>query len=184
MDEWSSPVVVADRPATLHAGPMPTHTGVDHFMLTVTDLDVSTRFYADVMGLLPLLDFGYGRLLMDRRTGFTIGLALPPDAQGGRFTHLATGLDHLGFGVDSTDELQEWERHLQEHGVEHSPIADGGLSFHLNFRDPDGIALEITAPGAPYAAARELLRSTELSDDEIRSYAAQMLGPELVVGRR
>jgi len=25
-------------------------------MLTVTDLDVSTRFYADVMGLLPLLD--------------------------------------------------------------------------------------------------------------------------------
>ena len=35
---------------------MPRHTGVSHFMLTVTDLDVSTRFYADVMGLLPLLD--------------------------------------------------------------------------------------------------------------------------------
>jgi len=30
----------------------------------------------------------------------------------------------------------------------------------------------------------ELLRSTELSDDAIRDYAAQMLGPELVVGRR
>ena len=163
---------------------MPTHTGVDHFMLTVTDLDVSTRFYADVMGLLPLLDFGHGRLLMDRRTGFTIAVARPPDAQGGRFTHLATGLDHLGFGVDSIEELQEWERHLDQHGVEHSPITDGGLSFHLNFRDPDGIALEITASGAPYAAAMELLRSTELSDDEIRDYAVQMLGPELVVDRR
>ncbi len=163
---------------------MPRHTGVDHFMLTVTDLDVSTRFYADVMGLLPLLDLGYGRLLMDRRTGFTVGLALPPDAQGGRFTHLATGLDHLGFGVESLEELQEWERHLEEHGVDHSPITDGGMSFHLNFRDPDDIALEITASGAPYAAAMELLRSTELSDDEIRDYAAQMLGPELVVGRR
>jgi hypothetical protein len=58
------------------------------------------------------------------------------------------------------------------------------MSFHLNFRDPDDIALEITASGAPYAAAMELLRSTELSDDEIRDYAAQLLGPELVVDRR
>jgi hypothetical protein len=135
------------------------------------------------MGLLPLLDFGYGRLLMDRRTGFTIAVALPPDAQGGRFTHLATGLDHLGFGVDSVEELEEWVRHLDEHGVEHSPITDGGMSMHLNFRDPDGIALEITASGAPYAAAIELLRSTELSDDAIRDVAAQMLGPEMVVDR-
>ena len=60
-------------------------------MLTVTDLDVSTRFYADVMGLLPLLDFGYGRLLMDRRTGFTVGLALPPDAQPERHGELRRG---------------------------------------------------------------------------------------------
>jgi catechol 2,3-dioxygenase-like lactoylglutathione lyase family enzyme len=127
---------------------MPRHTGVSHFTFTVTDLEVSTRFYADVMGLLPLLDFGYGRLLMDRRTGFTIAVALPPDAQGGRFTHLATGLDHLGFGVDSVEELEEWERHLDEHGVEHSPITDGGMSMHLNFRDPDCIAREITASGA------------------------------------
>ncbi len=162
---------------------MPRHTGVSHFTFTVTDLEVSTRFYADVMGLLPLLDFGYGRLLMDRRTGFTIAVALPPDAQGGRFTHLATGLDHLGFGVDSVEELEEWVRHLDEHGVEHSPITDGGMSMHLNFRDPDGIALEITASGAPYAAAIELLRSTELSDDAIRDFAAQMLGPEMVVDR-
>ena len=58
------------------------------------------------------------------------------------------------------------------------------MSFHLNFRDPDGIALEITASRAPYAAAMELLRTTELSDEEIRAYAAQMLGPELVMGRR
>src|SRR6478609_6514884 len=159
---------------------MPRHTGVSHFTFTVTDLEVSTRFYADVMGLLPLLDFGYGRLLMDRRTGFTIAVALPPDAQGGRFTHLATGLDHLGFGVDSVEELEEWVRHLDEHGVERSPITDGGMSMHLNFRDPDGIALEITASGAPYAAAIELLRSTELSDDAIRDFAAQMLGPEMV----
>ncbi len=161
---------------------MPRHTGVDHFMLTVTDLDVSTRFYADVMGLLPLLDFGYGRLLMDRRTGFTIAVALPPDAQGGRFTHLATGLDHLGFGVDSLEELQEWERHLQEQGVEHTPITDGGLSFHLNFRDPDGIALELQAPTEAYAAMLADVATREVSDEEVAQLALRMLGDELPQG--
>lgn len=28
-------------------------TGVDHFALTVTDLEVSTRFYRDVLDFLP-----------------------------------------------------------------------------------------------------------------------------------
>ena len=162
---------------------MPRHTGVDHFALTVTDLDVSTRFYADVLGLVPLLDFGHGRVLMDRRTGFTVAVVLPEGARGGRFTHLATGLDHLGFGVDSLAELEEWARHLDDLGVEHSPISDGGMSHHLNFRDPDGIALEITAANPPYAAAMELLRTKDLSDDEIRDYATQLLGAELVIGR-
>ena len=160
---------------------MPTVDGDDHFTVTVTDLDASVRFYSEVMGLLPLIDFGSGRLLMDRRSGFTIAVARPEGAQGGRFTHLATGLDHIGFGVGSIEELQEWERHLDAHGVEHSPITDGGLAYHLNFRDPDGIALEITASGAPYAAAMELLRDNELSDEQIREYAVQLMGPEMVI---
>src|SRR5213592_1964341 len=101
---------------------MPRLSRIDHVTLTVTDLDVSTRFYEEVMGLLPLLDFGYGRLLMDRKTGFTVAVALPEGAEGGTFTHLATGLDHLGFGVGTMEELQEWEQHLDEHGIEHSPI--------------------------------------------------------------
>ena len=97
---------------------MPRFTGVDHVVLTVTDLEVSTAFYRDVMGLLPLLDFGYGRLFMDRRTGFTLAIAAHEGAHGGPFTELTTGLDHVGFGVDTLEELVEWERHLEAHGVE------------------------------------------------------------------
>jgi catechol 2,3-dioxygenase-like lactoylglutathione lyase family enzyme len=162
---------------------MPRFTGVDHVVLTVTDLDVSTTFYSEVMGLLPLLDFGYARLLMDRRTGFTIALAAHEGAHGGRFTELTTGLDHVGFAVGSLDELQEWERHLEQHGVEFTPIRDMGLAHHLNFRDPDNIALEITASSEMYSAAMRMLRENEMSDDEIRDYAAQLMGPELVVDR-
>ena len=160
---------------------MPRFTGVDHVVLTVTDLDVSTRFYDEVMGLLPLLDFGYARLLMERRTGFTIALATHEGALGGRFTELTTGLDHVGFGVGSLEELQEWEEHLKEHGVEHTPIRDMGLAHHLNFRDPDNIALEITVSSEAYAVAIQMLRDNEMSDDEIRGYAAQLMGPETVI---
>ena len=162
---------------------MPRFTGVDHVVLTVTDLEVSTAFYREVMGLLPLLDFGYGRLFMDRRTGFTLAIATHEGAHGGPFTELTTGLDHVGFGVDTLEELVEWERHLEAHGVELTPIRDMGLAHHLNFRDPDNIALEITASSPMYAAAIQMLRTREMTDDEIRDYAAQLMGPELVIGR-
>ena len=162
---------------------MPRFTGVDHVVLTVTDLEASTTFYGEVMGLLSLLDFGYGRLFMDRRTGFTLAIATHDGAHGGPFTELTTGLDHVGFGVDTLEELVEWERHLEAHGVEYTPIRDMGLAHHLNFRDPDHIALEITASSQMYAGAIQTLREREMTDDEIREYAAQLMGPELVMGR-
>ena len=162
---------------------MPGLAGVDHVTLTVTNLDVSTAFYQDVMGLLPVLEFGVGRVLMDRRTGLTIGLMQHEAAHGGRFTELATGLDHLGFEVGSREELVDWERHLKDHDVEYTPINDQPLAHHLNFRDPDGIALEITAPTEVYAEAMRVLMEEEMSDDEILDYAARLVGAEVVVGR-
>jgi catechol 2,3-dioxygenase-like lactoylglutathione lyase family enzyme len=162
---------------------MPAFTAVDHVVLTVTDLDASTRFYSEVMGLLPLLDYGVGRLLLDRRTGFTIGLKTHEGARGGRFTELTTGLDHFGLEVGSREELLEWERHLERHGVEYTPIDDQPLAHHLNFRDPDGIALELTASTEVYASAMQALRDKDMTDEEIRDYAAQMMGREFVVGR-
>jgi glyoxylase I family protein len=36
--------------------------------------------------------------------------------------------------------------HLDELGVEHQPVKDIGPSYILEFRDPDNIALELTAP--------------------------------------
>ncbi len=83
--------------------------------------------------------------------------------------------------MGSLEELQEWERHLDQHGVEYTPIRDMGLAHHLNFRDPDNIALEITASSETYAAALQLLRDNEMTDDEIRDYAVQLMGPELVI---
>ena len=85
------------------------------------------------------------------------------------------GLDHLGLAVASRAELVEWERRLQSAGVPCSPIQDLPLGHHLNFTDPDGIALELQAPNAVYAAALVELSGTELSDDDVRYRAARLL---------
>jgi catechol 2,3-dioxygenase-like lactoylglutathione lyase family enzyme len=84
---------------------MPTFAGVNHVALTVTDLDVSERFYTEVLGFRRVLDLGYGRLCMHQRTGFVLALLRHPDEFGGRFSELTTGLDHLGFAAADRDEL-------------------------------------------------------------------------------
>ena len=124
---------------------MVTFSGVDHVSFSVTDLDRSERFYTEVFDLIRLLDFGTGRIFLHTETGFIFTITTPEGAQGQPFTELATGLDHIGFTAGSRDELVEWESKLDALGVAYTPIRDMEFGYHLNFRDPDNIALEITA---------------------------------------
>jgi glyoxylase I family protein len=55
------------------------------------------------------------------------------------------GLDHLAFQVRSQAELEDAAAHLDELGIAHEPVKDIGPSYILEFRDPDNIALELTA---------------------------------------
>jgi catechol 2,3-dioxygenase-like lactoylglutathione lyase family enzyme len=66
------------------------------------------------------------------------------------------GLDHIGFDVGTREDLLEWQRHLQAHGVAcgssadrpltQAPIVDEPYGAVLVFRDPDNIQLELFAP--------------------------------------
>jgi catechol 2,3-dioxygenase-like lactoylglutathione lyase family enzyme len=161
---------------------MPAFHGVDHAVLTVTDLDRSEEFYWGVLGFLPVMDFGHGRILMDRKTGFSLGIVRPEGAHGGAFTELTTGLDHLGLAAESRDELVEWEAVFRAKGVKFTPIRDMELAHHLNFRDPDDIALELSAPNDVYRAALEALRS-DISDSEVWDAAGQFFPAEMVARR-
>lgn len=157
---------------------MPTFSGVDHVALTVTDLDRSERFYTEVLGFRRVLDVGHGRITIHEATGFTIALMQHRGATGGEFTELTTGLDHLGFAAASRDELVQWEHRLREAGVPFTPIRDMPLGHHLNFRDPDGIALEFHAPNAVYAAALTELSTRDVSDAEVLETAQRLLGDD------
>lgn len=154
---------------------MPTFAGIDHLALSVTDLDRSVRFYDEVLGFLQVLDVGHGRLLLHRRTGFLLTLLRHAGNPGEGFSEQRTGLDHLSLVAADRGELLIWADRLREAGVPCGPVQDEPLGHHLNFRDPDGIALEFFVPLGPYAAALADLRSREVPDDEILARAAQLL---------
>jgi glyoxylase I family protein len=131
-------------------------TSVAHVRLTVTDIERSRQFYESVFGWRVLLEmpdsadaatrealgFLYGGVIYDLG-GALIGLR-PVAAD--RFHEDRCGLDHIAFRVARKDELDDAAAHLDDLGVDHEPVKDIGPSYILEFRDPDNIALELTAP--------------------------------------
>ncbi|MGY1605585.1 MULTISPECIES: VOC family protein [unclassified Geodermatophilus] len=151
-----------------------TAPAVDHLTLTVTDLDRSQRFYCAVLDLVRLADFGDVRVLVHPASGFTLSLARH-GAGGGRFDETRTGLDHLGFAAASREELAAREAQLAALGATYTPVREMPLGWHLNFRDPDGIALEFVAPNALLEQAYAELRDTDLPPAGIEARAREVL---------
>nr|WP_155768386.1 VOC family protein [Mycobacterium colombiense] len=133
-----------------------TSSSIAHVRLTVTDIERSRQFYESVFGWPVLIEvpenadestrnqlsFLFGGVIYD--LGGTL-LGLRPVAAD-RFDEDRVGLDHIAFRLASKDELDSAAAHLDELGVAHEPIKDIGPSYILEFRDPDNIALELTAP--------------------------------------
>ena len=133
-------------------------TGYGHVRLTVTDVVRSRAFYDRVFGFpvafeVPAdaddatreqLSFLYGGVIYAVPGGGLLGLR-PVAPQGDRFDEDRVGLDHLSFAVPSVAELHDAVALLDEAGVEHGGVKDIGAGSILEFRDPDGIALELFA---------------------------------------
>ncbi len=56
------------------------------------------------------------------------------------------GLDHLAFAVPDGDSLDTWAEHLAEIGIDHAGVVLENGHPSLQFRDPDGVAIELVAP--------------------------------------
>ncbi len=133
-----------------------TANSIAHVRLTVSDIERSRRFYESVFGWPVLLEipdnadeatrdqlgFLFGGVIYDLG-GALIGLR--PVATD-RFDEDRAGLDHIAFRTASKAELDAAAEHLDGLGIDHEPVKDIGPSYILEFRDPDNIALELTAP--------------------------------------
>jgi glyoxylase I family protein len=131
-------------------------TSIAHVRLTVTDIERSRQFYESVFGWPVLLELPDNADEATRsRLGFLFGgviydpggvlIGLRPVASD-RFDEDRVGLDHIAFRTANRAELDAAAKHLDELGIHHEPVKDIGPSYILEFRDPDNIALELTAP--------------------------------------
>lgn len=128
---------------------MPEFTGVHHVNFTVTDLERSAAWYAEVLGLdrgweMPDTE-GRGQkvVLLHPASPLRLVLTRHQTSQGEAASEFRTGLDHLAFTVTDRAELEAWRARFDECGVEHSEIKEGATGWLIVFRDPDNIQLEV-----------------------------------------
>ena len=116
-----------------------------HIVLYVRDLEVSRRFYRDVLGWKEIA--GIERQMAMFSSGRThhelLLIEVGPDATpipSGR----RVGLYHFGLKVGTTDdELRDAYRALEEAGANSVGSADHGVTHSLYITDPDGNEIEL-----------------------------------------
>lgn len=124
----------------------PAISAIHHVSITVVDLDRSIDWYRRALGFEVAARQqrdGADKVMIAHPGGLTISLIshgsrAAPDG----FSEFRPGLDHLAFEVADLDELENWRSLLDNAGVEHHGIVAGMIGHLIDFRDPDGIALE------------------------------------------
>lgn len=121
-----------------------------HVALTVSDLSVSGPWYEKL--------FDGQKIFQGPDDVSEVEIYMLPDnlllglrqhsgtPAGDRFSHERSGLDHFGMHLENTAELDGWRAKLDEAGIDHSGVVESPFGHHLNFKDPDGIALEMFVP--------------------------------------
>jgi glyoxylase I family protein len=128
--------------------------GLHHVLLTVRNLQTSTTFYSDMLGLrkvkeIPDDGVAGAKVLYALPDGRLVGLVQHQAATDQPFDEVHAGLDHLALSVP-VSELPDWERRLDQAGVEYSPPAESALGDPLIvLRDPDHIQLQIYGVNPP-----------------------------------
>ncbi len=126
---------------------LPGFFGIGHLDLSVSDVEASAVWYAQVLGLARLRSVAFADrtmiVLRHETSGLVIGLNQHRGAPRDPFDERRIGLDHVGFAVARREDLDAWRAHLVALGVEHSPVTDAETGSALVFRDPDHIQLEL-----------------------------------------
>ena len=118
--------------------------GVHHIVLTVSDPNHSAEFYEKILGAKASRENPQVRWISC--SNFLLCFQRPPNQAlpNDRFDENRLGLDHVGFAVESRQQLNDVLASLREMGVATAGIEfdPDGQSNYVCFRDPDNIQIE------------------------------------------
>lgn len=124
---------------------------IHHVTLTVTDVARSAEWYQRLLGPAASVERqgpSWERLRMQWPSGLVIGVTRHDTTGDGAFDCTAVGLDHLGLGCSSADEVRAWKDRLEELDMDHGLLEEVAYGWAVTARDPDGIAIEFFCPAA------------------------------------
>ena len=124
--------------------------GLNHIILTVSNVERSRAFYADLLGFpIIVMEDDPDKSFFFECGGvqfffFPSRRPLPAD----RFSEFRVGLDHLSFTAPSREALDELAETLKAAGVETQGVEQFAPTgnWYVTFRDPDNIQLEYWLP--------------------------------------
>jgi glyoxylase I family protein len=120
---------------------------VSHTSFSVSDAAASTEFWRRALGFEDLEavqgEGWHGMVMLHPPTGTVLEVQQHDANRGERFDPVRTGFDHLGFMVSDPAELDGWQDHFAELGVDFTPTVHREYGSVLTFRDPDGLQFEM-----------------------------------------
>lgn len=119
--------------------------GIHHIALRCKDMDLTRRFYKDILGFEPALEKPdlFGFMVGTNFVGFKP--ATIPEGGETVFNPFHIGMDHLAMACENEDELHRVAKALTDAGVENTGVKkDPTLQKHyVAFKDPDRIQWEL-----------------------------------------
>lgn len=114
---------------------------IDHITLLVSSLKTSMPYYN---ALLPLLGFTKTKdhIWTDGKGFFFQFMQAKPETR--PYERYGAGMNHLGFGAESTEQVQAIRTAMAEAGFPVPEIQHLKGATALFMKDPDGIRFEIT----------------------------------------
>lgn len=125
--------------------------GLHHVTIICSDLERTTAFYRDVLGLALVREavndddpdarhFWFGDA--NATAGTLLSFMEYPEMEAAT---VGTGsVHHVALAVGSSEELEAWRDYLRSHEVDCTDVFDRGGLRSIYLRDPDGTIVEIT----------------------------------------
>jgi glyoxylase I family protein len=123
---------------------------IHHVTFSVNDVERTAIWYKSLLGEATEIRRegpGWKRIRLTWSSGLAIGFTeYDGRTKGAKFSHLISGLDHIGLACISESEVRDWSRRLDELGFEHGLVEDVPYAWAVTARDPDNIPIEFFCP--------------------------------------